>query len=101
MVRCIAFASKMLWSRINENSEKSELKNDPVKQLNEKKPFYQKLFKMKLSGAQRSHIWQQQLQEFFKEALVKLYLNVDESYATHKIIDDYIRECSENSQRKS
>ena len=50
MVRCIAFASKMLWRRIIENSEQSALKNDPVNQLNEKKPFYQKLFKMKLSG---------------------------------------------------
>ena len=101
MVRCIAFASKMLWNRISDNSKKSELKNDPVKQLNEKKPFYQKLFKMKLSGAQRSHIWQQQLQESVKETLVKCYLHVDESYETHKIVDDYIRECSFNSQRKS
>ena len=50
MVRCIAFASKLLWKRISENSKQSELKNDPVNQLNEKKPFYQKLFKMKLSG---------------------------------------------------
>ena len=101
MVRCIAFASKMLRSRIIENSKKSELKNDPVEQLNEKKLFYEELFKLKLRGAQRSHIWQKQLQEFFKEALVKIYLNVQESYATHKIIDDYIRECSRNYQRKS
>ena len=101
MVRCIAFASRMLWSRINENSQKSELKNDPVEQLNKNKLFYQKLFKMKLSGAQRSHIWTQQLQEYFKDAPKKIYLEVNESYATHKIIDDYIRECSRNPQRKS
>ena len=101
MVRCIAFASKLLWNRINDNSKKSELKNDPVKQLNEKKSFYEKLFKMKLTGAQRSHIWQQQLQEFFKEALMKIYLNVNGSYATHEVIDQYIRECSKNPQRKS
>jgi len=101
MVRCIAFASKMLWGRIISNSEQSEKKNDPVNQLNEKKPFYQKLFRMKLSGAQRSHIWQQQLQEFFKEALRQIYLNVDESYETHEVIDGsdgFIRECSRNSQ---
>ena len=101
MVHCIAFATRMLWTRIIENSEKSELKNDPVKQLNEKKPFYEKIFKMKLSGAQRCQIWQQQLQKFFKDALVELYLDVDGSYATHKIIDDYVRECSRSSQRKS
>ena len=100
-VHCIAFASKMLWTRIIENSEKSELKNDPVKQLNEKKPFYQRLFKMTLSGAQRCEIWLQHLQKCFKEALVEIYLDVDGSYATHKIIDDYVRECSRSSQRKS
>ena len=101
MVRCIAFASKMLWKRINDNSSLSEQKHDPVNQLNEKKPFYQKLFKMKLSGAHRSHIWQQQIQEFFKEGLMQIYLNIKESYATHKVIDDFIRESSRNSQRKS
>ena len=97
-VRCIAFASKMLWERITENSVNSEKKNDPVNQLNKRKSFYQKIFRMKLRGAQRSHIWQQQLQEFLKQALVQIYLNVDESYATHKIIDEYIRECSRNSK---
>ena len=101
MVRCIAFASKMLWERIIENSSLSELKNDPVNQLNEKKLFYQKLYKMKLSGAHRSKIWQQHIEEFMKEALVQIYLKTDESYATHDVIDEFIRDSSRNSQRKS
>ena len=100
-VRCIAFASQMLRKRIDENSALSELKNDPVHQFNKKKNFYLKLFKMKLLGAQRSQIWQQQLHEFFKEALIHLYLNLNESYATHEVIDKFIRECSGKSERKS
>ena len=100
-VRCIAFASRMLRKRIDENSALSELKNDPVHQFNKKKPFYLKLFKMKLLGAQRSQIWQQQFHEFFKEALIHIYLKLNESYATHEVIDKFIRECSRNSERKS
>lgn len=98
-VHCIAFASQMLLSRINENSRLSQLKNDPVNQLNEDKPKYQKLFQMKLLGAQRSQIWQQQLEDFFKEALVQIYLRVDESYATHNVIDEFIKMASRNTRK--
>ena len=62
IVICVVFASyKMLLRRLNENSDQSSKKHDPVKQLNMKKEYYKKLFILKMEGAQTNQIWQQQI----------------------------------------
>ena len=92
IVICVVFATyKMLLPRLIENSDLSSKKSDPVKQLDAKKDFYKKLFILKLKGAQKSQIWQQQIVHRLKEALAQIYLQKDGSLATHREVYDLIR----------
>ena len=98
VVTCVMFASfKMLLVRLNENSDHSSKKSDPVTQLEMKKDYFKKLFIMKLKGAQKSQIWQQQIVHRLKETIAQIYLQIDGSQATHYEVYDLIRTFS-NSQ---
>ena len=46
---------------------------------------------MKLKGAPKSQIWQQQIIHRLKESIVKIYLQVDGSQATHHEVFELIR----------
>ena len=92
IVTCVMFASfKMLLPRLKNNNDQSSNKSDPVKQLDMKKEYYKKLFILKLKGAQKSQIWQQQIVHRLKEAIAQIYLRIDGSQATHREVYELIR----------
>ena len=94
-VICVVFAAyKMLLPRLLENSEKSSIKNDHIKQLNMKREHYKNLFELKLKGAQNSELWQQQIVHSLKESIVQMYLQNDGARATHYEVQKMIRHFS-------
>ena len=95
IVTCVVFASfKMLLPRLTQNSDQSLKKRDPVKQLEMRKDYYKKLFILKLNGAEKKQIWSHQIVHRLKEAIVQMYMQIDESQATHNEVYELIKEFS-------
>ena len=100
IVTCVVFASfKMLLPRLIQNSDQFSKKSDPVKPLNLKKDYYKKLFILKLKGAQNDEIWRQQIVHPLKEAIAEIYLQIDQSEATHHEVFKLINEFSSQENR--
>ena len=100
IVICVVFASfKMLLPRLVQNSDQLSKKSDPVKPLNLKREYYKKLFILKLKGAQNDEIWRQQIVHRLKEAIAEIYLQIDQSKATHHEVFKLIKQFSSQANR--